>query len=179
MAIAAALLAGLATAGVSYRARLDRSIVLGWSLVAAIVCGSIVHTLVAPDERLATIEMTVPDFSVPADVSGLQGTSSLDAATKSPGGVVVSGWIFDERTHGAGDAMYLDVDGVTRIEGTYGEARADVAAAFHTATAERVGFRVTIAPGVLAPGEHRARLGLRVGSERFESVRRYALPVLP
>lgn len=132
--------------------------------------------MLAPDPISKHDASTVPDFAVNDDVRSLQGTSSLDAIEKLPGGTrLLTGWTFDERTHLPASAMYLDIDGTTRIDGTYDEPRPDVAAAFHSAELTRVGFRVVIPPAALSPGPHRLRIGIRVDGDRFESVRRYAL----
>jgi hypothetical protein len=148
---------------------------IAWAVLAALACGSVARTLTLPDSH-ANATAIVPDFAVPADVRGLQGTSSLDSLNAQPnGGIEIDGWIFDERTHRAGDAMYLDVDGTQRIEGVYGNPRADVARAYASAGLKNVGFHVSVKPGQLTPGEHRLRLGIRIGNERFESVRRFAV----
>lgn len=108
----------------------------------------------------------------------LQGTSGLDEiATERDGTTAISGWIFDERTHAAGDAMYLDIEGTTRIAGTYGEPRPDIADAFHAPAAANVGFHVFVERGRLTPGTHRFRIGISSGGTRYESVRRYAFTI--
>jgi hypothetical protein len=174
IAFGAALVGGLATGVAARFARLDRIFIVAWALVGAIALGTIARTLISPDPKTSAA-LVVADFAVPADVTELQGTSSLDVVAKEGAALVLTGWTFDERTHEPGDAMYLDIDGTNRIDGHYGDIRPDVAAAFHSPTAGPVGFRVTIQPGNLAPGEHRVRIGLRVRGERFESVRRYAV----
>ena len=163
------------------RIRQARSIVISWLVVAVIASVSIVRTLLAPDPhaQLATPAI-VADFAVPSDVSTLQGMNSLDAiVAKADGSVVLNGWIFDERSRRPGDAMYLDIDGTTRVAGQYGESRPDVAMAFDTPGLKNVGFHVAIKPRTLSPGEHRFRIGIRIGEKRFESVRRFALHAAP
>lgn len=156
----------------------SRSIVIGWTVLAALATASIARTLLAPDARGQISTAIVADFSIPADVRGLQGASNLDVVDLKPdSSIVLSGWIYDERTRRPGDSMYLDLDGTTRTAGGYGESRPDVAAAFKNAAVTNVGFHVVLSHGTISPGLHALRIGIRVGDERFESVRRYALRV--
>jgi len=161
--------------------RLSRPMAIGWCLFAAFATWSIAHTLLVSDPPAAVQAVQVPvaaDFAVPADVHGLQGASNLDVIGHRPDGSLdLAGWIFDERTHRAVDAVYVDIDGTSRIEGTYGVARPDVAKAFHSADLTKVGFDVLIKPGTLTAGQHSLRLGMRVGTTRYESVHRFPLTI--
>ena len=149
---------------------------IAWATLALIASFAVGRTLLAPDPISKHDASIVPDFAVNSDVRSLQGTSSLDAIEKLPNGATrLTGWIFDERTHRPATAMYLDIDGTTRIDGIYREPRPDVAAAFHLEVLTGVGFHVVIPPAALPPGQHRLRIGIRVDGDRFESVRRYAL----
>jgi len=146
----------------------------------------------APAESSATL---AADFPVPSDVRGLQGESSLDGflssreSTFAPIGptaivrrserVRLSGWILDARTHRPGESMYVDIDGVQRIVGRYGMARPDVAAAFHDPRAAAAGFTLDFPASVLALGSHGVRLGVVDDGVRYESVRRFAIVVVP
>lgn len=154
-----------------------RPFAIAWATLAILASVSIARILAAPEPKHGAASARADDFLVPADVRGLQGTSNLDVIERGAnGGFVLSGWIADERTHRPGESMYVDVDGTTRIAGTYGESRPDVAAAFASPDLQNVGFHVVIRPGQLETGAHRVRLGITVGGERFESVRRYPLP---
>ena len=149
-------------------------------MLGALAAYSVARTLLAPDPPAPVASPIVADFPVPSDVRGLQGTSNLDAISTRPDGtIVMNGWIFNEGAHRAGEAMYVDVDGTRRIAGHYHEARPDVKAAFATLTSDAVGFHAVIRPGLLTTGEHRVRLGILSGGERYESVRRFALQVGP
>ena len=153
-------------------------IVTAWFVLAAIAGGSLSRTLLARDASAPSAPPAVADFPVPSDVRALQGTSGVDEMVLDRHGTTtLSGWIFDERTRAAGDAMYLDVEGTTRIAGTYGEPRPDIADAFRAPAAANVGFHVFIERGRLTPGSHRFRVGIRSGAMRYESVRRYVLSV--
>ena len=153
-------------------------VVLAWVVLAAIAGGSLSRTLLTRDDTAPAAPAAVADFPVPSDVRALQGTSGVDEIVPERDGTTsLSGWIFDERTHGAGDAMYLDIEGTTRIEGTYGEPRPDIADAFRAPAAANVGFHVFVERGRLTPGAHRFRIGIRSGATRYESVRRYVITI--
>jgi len=146
----------------------------------------------APAESSATL---AADFPVPSDVRGLQGESSLDGFLSSRGStfapigptatvrrserIRLSGWILDARTHRPGESMYVDIDGVQRIVGRYGMARPDVAVAFHDPRAAAAGFTLDFPASILALGSHGVRLGVVDDGVRYESVRRFAIVVVP
>lgn len=162
------------------RAGASGLVLTAWLVLAAIVGGSISRTLLTRDAATPSAPAAVADFAVPIDVRALQGTSGVDdIATERDGTTSLSGWIFDERTRAAGDAMYLDFEGTTRIAGTYGEPRPDIAESFHAPAAANVGFHIFIERGRLRPGTHRFRIGIQSGETRYESVRRYALIIKP
>jgi hypothetical protein len=155
-------------------------VLTAWLVLAAIAGGSLSRTLLKHDAATSATPAAVADFAVPSDVRALQGTSGVDdIATERDGTTTLSGWIFDERTRAAGDAMYLDIEGTTRIAGTYGEPRPDIAEAFRAPAAANVGFHVFVERGRLTPGAHRFRIGIRSGTTRYESVRRYVLTIHP
>jgi len=181
LTVAAASLAAAAIAAwLAHRAGAVRLFLVGWIALAAVAGAAIARTLLTPDSLAATAPEAVPDFAVPNDVRGLQGTSGLDEITRErDGSLTLSGWIFDERSRAPGDAMYVDIDGTTRIAGTYGEPRPDVAQSLNAPAAVNVGFHVFLTRSQVPPGLHRFRLGIRSGTERFESVRRYVLRPAP
>ena len=156
---------------------ITRLIRISWVLLALIAAYSIARTLAAPDGPVQNGDPIGAEFAVPSDVVALQGTSSLDTATRIGEGVRLTGWIFDQRTNAPGLAMYVDIDGVTRAQGTYGDARPDVGAAFHSPSLDAVGFHIIIGRRLTAPGTHHIRLGLRAANGFFESVRRYTIDV--
>jgi len=154
--------------------------VASWALLGALATYSVARTLLAPDTSASASPAIVADFAVPADVRGLQGTSSLDTIVPQPdGAIVLSGWIFDEGAHRAGEGMYVDIDGTMRIAARYHEPRPDVKAAFPALDSSAVGFHATIRPGQLRTGDHRLRLGIQSDGVRYESVQRFALRVGP
>lgn len=75
--------------------------------------------------------------------------------------------------------MYVDIDGVQRIVGRYGMARPDVGAAFHDPRAAAAGFTLDFPASVLTLGSHGVRLGVVDDGVRYESVRRFAIVVVP
>ena len=156
---------------------MTRVVGISWVLLALIAAYSIARTLAAPDGPMQNSAPIGVDFAVPSDVIALQGTSSLDTITRIGEGVRLTGWIFDQRTNAPGQAMYVDIDGTTRVQGIYGDPRPDVGAAFHSPALNAVGFHVIVERNLAAPGAHRIRLGLRAADGFFESVRRYTIEV--
>ena len=121
-----------------------------------------IHAAFLEQHRLGIFRESpsIPDFAAPPRAGAALATLDQVATVVPPQGatiaadqpITVTGWALDGGVRRPAAAAYLLLDNRYTYRADYGAARPDVAAAVGALGGDRVGFTVTLPPGMAAPG---------------------------